>query len=141
MPAKKAIIVGSGVAGMASAVRLAVQGFQVSVFEKNTTAGGKLATLKHGDFIFDYGPSLFTEPSNIEELFALAGENISEYFTYKSLPVSCKYFYEDGIEINAFTNLDDFSKTVKHHTSRKCTVCKKIFITIRKIIQYNWQFF
>ena len=71
---KKAIIIGSGVAGMAAAIRLKVQGFDVDVYEKNNFPGGKLHSFEKGGFYFDAGPSLFTQPKNIEELFALAGD-------------------------------------------------------------------
>jgi phytoene dehydrogenase-like protein len=45
---------------------------------------------------FDAGPSLFTQPSNLEELFALAGEDIAAYFKYESLSLACRYFFENG---------------------------------------------
>src|SRR5476651_1759835 len=106
----KAIIIGAGVAGLASAIRLAVQGFEVSVYEKNAYAGGKLHDLETGGYHFDAGPSLFAQPENIEELFTLAGEPIQDYVTYQALPVSCNYFYEDGSVIHAFTDKDRFAK-------------------------------
>ena len=106
----KAIIIGSGVAGLAAAVRLAVQGFEVSVYEKNDYPGGKLSSFKLGEFSFDAGPSLFTQPQNITELFELAGENIEEYFQYQSVPIACKYFYEDGTIIEASGDAESFAK-------------------------------
>lgn len=106
----KAIIIGSGVAGLAAAIRLAVQGFEVSVYEKNDYPGGKLSSLKIGEYTFDAGPSLFTQPQNIEELFDLAGENIKEYFQYQTIPFSCKYFYEDGTIIEASTDANAFAR-------------------------------
>ena len=66
---QKAFIIGSGVAGMACAIRLAVQGFEVKVFEKNNYPGGKLYMLEKDGYRFDTGPSLFVQPQNIEELF------------------------------------------------------------------------
>lgn len=105
-----AAIIGSGVAGLASAIRLAVLGLQVSVFEKNSYPGGKLSHFQKEGFQFDTGPSLFTQPDNIEELFKLAGENIDEYFQYKPVPIACKYFYEDGIVINAYTDAEKFAE-------------------------------
>ncbi len=105
----KAIIIGSGIAGLASAIRLAVQGFEVSVFEKNSYPGGKLSHFSKDGYEFDAGPSLFTQPQNIEELFELAGEPIGDYFSYESLPLSCKYFYEDGTIVNAYTNTTAFA--------------------------------
>ena len=103
--AQKAFIIGSGVAGLSAAIRLAVQGFAVTVFEKNSYPGGKLADFTHNNFHFDAGPSLFTQPQNIAELFALANENIEDYFKYKPVDTACRYFFEDGLVLNAYTNL------------------------------------
>ena len=54
-----AFIIGSGIAGLASAIRLAVQGYQVTVFEKNSYPGGKLSWFAKEGYAFDAGPSLF----------------------------------------------------------------------------------
>lgn len=113
MHTKKAIIIGSGVAGMAAAIRLAVQGYKVFVYEKNTYAGGKLSACDNNGYQFDAGPSLFTQPGNIEELFELAGEPVNEYFTYKPVDISCKYFYENGKVVSAFTDKNLFAQELK----------------------------
>ena len=63
-----AIIIGSGVAGLATAIRLQLKGYNVTVYEKNDYAGGKLADFKIQGYHFDAGPSLFTQPQNIIEL-------------------------------------------------------------------------
>ena len=99
-----AIIIGAGVAGLATSIRLACQGYQVQVFEKNAFPGGKLHHFEQDGFHFDAGPSLFTRPQLIEELFTLAGEPIEEYFSYERLPVSCNYFYEDGSHLIAYAD-------------------------------------
>lgn len=105
-----AIIIGAGIAGIASAIRLAVQGFTVQVFEKNSYAGGKINFFKKEGYCFDGGPSLFTQPQLIEELFALAGEPIEKYFNYEPVPVACTYFYEDGTVIKGYANADKLAE-------------------------------
>jgi phytoene desaturase len=110
MSYKKAVIIGSGVAGLATAIRLAVQGFSVSVYEKNSYPGGKLSALTIDGFHFDAGPSLFTQPQNIEELFALANEPIENHFSYSKLDIACKYFYENGKTISAYSDANLFAK-------------------------------
>ncbi|MEP6465911.1 MAG: 1-hydroxycarotenoid 3,4-desaturase CrtD [Parafilimonas sp.] len=114
---QKAFIIGSGIAGLACAIRLALQGFAVTVFEKNTYAGGKLNVLKQDGFSFDTGPSLFVQPQNIEALFTLAGEDINEYIHYQKLDITCKYFYEDGIVINAYADTEKFAKELQAKTN------------------------
>ncbi|MEI9957947.1 MAG: oleate hydratase [Ferruginibacter sp.] len=110
---KNAIIIGSGIAGIATAIRLAVQGYAVTVYEKNNYPGGKLSAFKKDGFHFDAGPSLFTQPKNVEELFELAGEPIEDYFKYQPVDIACKYFYENGKIVNAFTNAANFAQELE----------------------------
>lgn len=112
----KAFIIGSGVAGMACAIRLAVQGFDVFVFEKNSYPGGKLSAFEKDGYHFDTGPSLFVQPENIEALFKLAGEDVQQYLRYSQPGITCKYFYEDGVIINAWPNKERFAKEVEAKT-------------------------
>lgn len=112
----KAYIIGSGIAGIATAIRLAVKNYDVTVFEKNNYPGGKINVLKKDGYTFDAGPSLFVQPENIEDLFNFAGEDIHDYFKYKPLNIACKYFYEDGTVINAFTNKEKFAQELFEKT-------------------------
>ncbi|WPR74794.1 1-hydroxycarotenoid 3,4-desaturase CrtD [Algoriphagus sp. NG3] len=109
----KALIIGSGIAGIASAIRLAVKGFQVEVFEANSYPGGKLSEIRIGDYRFDAGPSLFTLPELVDELFQLAGNNPKDYFGYEKLDVTCRYFWEDGTKLNAYSDLNSFAEEVQ----------------------------
>ncbi len=110
---KKAFIIGSGIAGIASAIRLAVKDFQVEVFEANSYPGGKLSEIRIGDYRFDAGPSLFTLPELVEDLFQLAGKNPKAYFDYEKLNVTCRYFWEDGTRLNAYSDLNQFAEEVQ----------------------------
>jgi phytoene dehydrogenase-like protein len=109
MDKRSAIIIGSGVAGLAVATRLAVQGFKVKVFESNAYPGGKISMFTKDGFRFDAGPSLFTQPENIQELFETAGEPIGDYFNFKPVDISCKYFFENGKIVQAQTNAEAFA--------------------------------
>lgn len=92
---KKAVIIGSGIAGLAAAIRLRLKGYQVQVFEKNTYPGGKLSEITGAGFRFDAGPSLFTMPHYVDELFQLAGKDPRDYFDYLKLDEICRYFWND----------------------------------------------
>jgi len=113
----KAIIIGAGIAGIATAIRLTIKGYRVVVFEANSYAGGKLSEIGNAGFRFDAGPSLFTMPQYIDELFKLAGKDPRAYFNYRKLPLVCKYFYEDGTEINAFADPQAFAEEIAAKTS------------------------
>ncbi|GAA4110853.1 phytoene desaturase family protein [Aquimarina addita] len=110
MHTKKAIIIGSGIAGLATAIRIRNQGFEVAVYESNMYPGGKLTELDQQGYRFDCGPSLFTMPQFIENLFIESGRSIKDYFQYSKKEVICNYFYEDGTRFTAFADIDKFAK-------------------------------
>jgi phytoene desaturase len=109
-------VIGSGVAGLASAIRLAVKGHQVTVFEQAAIPGGKISQINDQGFRFDTGPSLFTLPQLVDELFELAGEDPRDHFSYGKLPVSCKYFWDDGMVINAWQDTNRFALEIEETT-------------------------
>ena len=108
----KVIVIGAGIAGIAAAIRQAVKGHEVAVYEANAYPGGKLSAFRSGDFRFDAGPSLFTMPHYVDELFTLAGKNPKEAFSYEKLETVCRYFYEDGTRINAWANRDKLAEEI-----------------------------
>tara|TARA_B100000780_G_scaffold85922_1_gene59045 strand:+ start:14417 stop:15883 length:1467 start_codon:yes stop_codon:yes gene_type:complete len=110
----KAIVVGSGIAGIASSIRLAKKGYSVKVFESNLYPGGKLHAFKNSGYRFDAGPSLFTMPHMVDELFELCGENPKDHFSYIKKKIACNYFWEDGISLTAYGNKEDFLKEVEN---------------------------
>ncbi|MEM7383062.1 MAG: 1-hydroxycarotenoid 3,4-desaturase CrtD [Bacteroidota bacterium] len=105
-------IIGAGIAGIACSIRLALKGFEVDVYEAQRTPGGKIASFTQDSFRFDRGPSLFTMPELVEELFALAHQDPRAYLSYKRLPVACRYFYEDKTILTAYTDAKQFGQEV-----------------------------
>lgn len=125
MSSKKAVIIGAGIAGIATAIRLAVKGYAIEVFEANATPGGKLAEIKKDNFRFDAGPSLLTMPWYIDELFTLAGKDAGKYFQYQKLDVTCKYFYEDGTKLTAYADKEKFESEITTHTGESAAALQK----------------
>lgn len=109
MHKKKAIIIGAGIAGIATAIRLRAAGVLVSVYEQNSYPGGKLSEMNLGTYRFDCGPSLFTMPQFVEELFELSGKKATDYFSYLKKDVVCNYFYDDGVKFTAFADKEKFA--------------------------------
>jgi phytoene desaturase len=66
---QSAIVVGAGLGGLATALRLVKKGFSVTIIEKYHQAGGRLNQLKQDGFTFDIGPSFFSMSYEFEELF------------------------------------------------------------------------
>src|SRR3712207_2131594 len=74
---KKAVVIGAGFAGLSAAAFMAQAGWQVTVLEKNNTAGGRAQQLKAEGFTFDMGPSWYWMPDVFERFFLQFGKKVS----------------------------------------------------------------
>ncbi|WP_304639378.1 phytoene desaturase [Pseudomonas sp.] len=93
---KRAVVIGAGFGGLALAIRLQAGGYQTTLLEKRDKPGGRAYVYEDQGFVFDAGPTVITDPSALEELFALGGKRMDEYV--ELLPVAPFYrlCWEDG---------------------------------------------
>lgn len=138
---QKAIIIGAGVGGLATAIRLAHKGFDVTVYEKNEYVGGKLSAFEKQGYLFDAGPSLFTKPSLLEDLFKDVEEDINQYFSYKKTDTACTYFYEDGTVVKASTNQQEFANELQQQLGENKEVVLNYLSTSQKLYEHTGTFF
>ncbi len=106
----KIAVIGAGIGGLSAGCLLGAQGHQVTIYEKNNSAGGKMNQVRAEGFRFDTGPSLLTMPELLRHLFAECEENLDEYLELEPLDPLCRYFYKDG---TIFDNYDDLDRTLQ----------------------------
>jgi phytoene desaturase len=92
---KKAIVIGSGFAGMSAATFLSRAGWQVQVLEKHDQPGGRARLLKAEGFTFDMGPSWYWMPDVFERYFAQFGKKVSDYYSLHRLDPSYRVYWQD----------------------------------------------
>ncbi len=92
MTRPKTVVIGAGFGGLALAIRLQAGGHDVTLLEKRDKPGGRAYVYEDGGYVFDAGPTVITDPSALEELFAVAGRPMSDYVDL--LPVSPFYRLE-----------------------------------------------
>jgi len=92
---KKAVIIGSGFAGMSAACFLAQSGWQVTVLEKLDQPGGRGRAFSAEGFHFDMGPSWYWMPDVFERFFSLFNKKVSDYYQLKRLDPSYAVYYEN----------------------------------------------
>lgn len=111
---KKVIVIGAGVAGLASAVRLQKEGYAVELFEKEGIAGGKMHVIEKDGFRFDLGPTLVMMPELYREVYELAGRNPDDYIPMKRLDPMYRSYFNDGTEhIDVSSDLVKLMKTLE----------------------------
>lgn len=110
----KIAVIGAGIGGLATALRLNLQGHDVHVFEANSYPGGKLTAFEQDGYRFDAGPSLFTMPFLVDELFKDAGEEPSTHFSYSQLEVVCHYFFEDNTSFDAYFDKNRLAEEIQN---------------------------
>ncbi|MBL6665372.1 MAG: phytoene desaturase [Flavobacteriaceae bacterium] len=129
---KNAVVIGAGIGGIAAALRLSKKGYKVTVFEANDYPGGKLSAFSLGDYRFDAGPSLFTMPQYVTELFEIHGEKASDFFTYQKKKIACQYFWEDQTQLTAYADSKLFLQEVHNKLGVKATVLEKYLKRAKK---------
>lgn len=96
------VIIGAGLGGLSAAALLAGRGHQVTVIEKNSTAGGKMSRRQTNGYYFDTGPSLLTMPFVLEALFERCDASLQDHLSLDPLNPLCRYFYPDGTVFNSY---------------------------------------
>ncbi len=108
MPQKPtAVVIGAGIGGIATAARLAKNGYNVTVLEKNGTPGGRCNQIVRNGHRFDIGPTLFLMPEVWEETFASIGEKMSDHLDLRRIDPTYKVHFEDGLQLQLTSNLGD----------------------------------
>lgn len=90
------VVVGAGLSGLATALHLLGDGYEVTVIERESFPGGRNGTWSQDGFRFDTGPVVFTMVNLLEEAFAAVGRTASDYVTLKLLDPGYHTHYADG---------------------------------------------
>ena len=113
MTPKRAIIIGGGLGGLATALRLAKRGWHATVCEQGESFGGKMNSWSAGGFRFDTGPSLITMPWVFEDLFQAAGSQLKDHVELVRLHPLADYVYDDGTRFTYTPSLPEWLATLR----------------------------
>ena len=92
---KNIAIIGSGFSALSASCYLAQSGHTVTIFEKNSTIGGRCRQLKKEGFTFDIGPSWYWMPDIFDKFFADFNKKTADYYQLDKLSPAYKIFFKD----------------------------------------------
>ncbi|MFG1396699.1 phytoene desaturase [Roseixanthobacter pseudopolyaromaticivorans] len=109
---RKAAVIGSGFGGLSLAIRLQAAGFDVTLYEKRDKPGGRAYVYEGQGFTFDGGPTVITDPSALEELFAVAGRKLSDYVELISISPFYRLLWSDGAQFDYVNDQDGLDRQI-----------------------------
>lgn len=113
------VVIGGGLSGIAAALRRRSHGDSVLLLEKNNRLGGKLDVKEWNGYRWDKGPSLFTLPHLVDELFELFGKQSSNYFKYKLHHENTRYVFNDGTRFTFYSEPEKRKKALAPFFSKE----------------------
>jgi phytoene desaturase len=134
---RRIVVIGSGFGGLATAVRLATKGHDVTLLDKRDKPGGRAYVYEQDGFLFDGGPTVITAPWMINELFENAGRNPADYVDLVPVDPFYRIFFHDlahfdytGETPDMLEAIREFSKYPEHDVEgyrRFIALTEKIF--------------
>ena len=116
---EKVIIIGAGIGGLSTAIRLLSKGFNVEILEKQNNVGGKVNQLNEDGHKFDLTASVLINPNIYKELFTYANKDYSKYIDMIRLDplyrvnfydgTSCDFYSDDNKNIEILESIEKYS--------------------------------
>ncbi len=92
----RAIVIGAGLGGLSSAMRLGAKGYSVTVLDRLDRAGGRGSSVTKGGHRFDLGPTILTVPEVFEKLWADCGRDLADYVDLRPVDPFYEIRWDDG---------------------------------------------
>ena len=108
-----AIVIGAGIGGLATAARLARSGYNVTLLEKNSRAGGRIDIIERDGFRFDTGPTLFLMPEIFAETYAAVGERMEDHLELLRLDPTYRVHLHDETSFDITSDLNSMCKQLE----------------------------
>ncbi len=104
---KKAVVIGAGFAGIATALRLRALGYQVTLLERLANLGGRAQVFQRGGYRHDAGPTVITAPFLFDELYELFGEKLEDHLDFVPLDPFYRFHFADGSQFDYRASIED----------------------------------
>jgi phytoene desaturase len=108
-----ALVIGAGIGGIATAARLAQNGYSVTVLEKNGTPGGRCGQMVRDGHRFDIGPTLFLMPEVFAETYSALGERMDAHLDLRRIDPTYRVRFDDGVQLALTSDLNSMQSQLE----------------------------
>ncbi|MEM7056004.1 MAG: 1-hydroxycarotenoid 3,4-desaturase CrtD [Pseudomonadota bacterium] len=144
-PDSKILVIGAGVGGLSAALRLAAAGRDVLVVEKSAAPGGKLRSVPSAAGPVDTGPTVLTMLPVFEEIFAQAGEQITDHLSISQEETLARHWWPDGTTLDLFADREASAEAVREFAGAKaedefrnfCATTARLFQAFEKPVMQS----
>ncbi|PPK70777.1 phytoene desaturase [Methylobacter tundripaludum] len=102
---KHIVIIGAGPGGLCAGMLLSRRGFNVTILDKHSEAGGRNRPIRLGEFVFDTGPTFLLMKHVLDEMFELCGKNSADYLDFVKLDPMYRLLFSDRA-VNVYSDRD-----------------------------------
>ena len=134
----RALVIGAGFGGIASALRLRAKGYEVTLIDRCASLGGRAQIFERGGFRHDAGPTVITAPFLFEELFALFGERFSDHVELVPLKPWYRFHFDDGTEFDYGGTLEETLAEIARIEPRDCDGYRALIKHSKRIFEVGF---
>ena len=109
---KHVAIIGAGMGGLATALRLRHLGYRVTVLEKQGRPGGRSNVMEEQGFRVDTGPTILVMKSTFEEMYRSIGQDIDARLEFVQLDPNYRVYFHDDTHIDLYSNMARLAQEV-----------------------------
>ncbi|GAB4539970.1 MAG: phytoene desaturase [Anaerolineae bacterium] len=107
------IIIGAGLGGLATALRLRHHGFEVTVLEKQGRPGGRSNVIEENGFRVDTGPTILVMKDTFEELYCSIGQDLDARLEFVQLDPNYRIYFHDTTYLDLYSNMARLAREVE----------------------------
>ena len=138
--AKRTIVIGSGLGGIAAALRMRARGDDVTLIERLDQIGGRARVFERDGFRHDAGPTVITAPFLFDELFELFGEKRSDHITFVPLDPWYRFYFDStGEQFDYRATVEDTITEIKRFSDDDGEGYRKLLVASEQIFDVGFR--